>query len=248
MSKYEAVFKRYEKKYLLTKTQYEELSKRLQGKIVVDDYGVTSIHNIYFDTPEYQLIRTSLAKPKYKEKLRLRSYHTPTSKDNVFIELKKKYDGIVYKRRMDMKLEDAVNYLYYPNKQERKQKEGAQIKKEIDWVLHYYKDIMPAMYIGYERVACYGVEDHELRITYDKNIVWRTTQLDLTKGMWGSPLLDDGEVVMEIKIKGAIPLWLSRILDECNIYPTSFSKYGRGYEELIWLKRKETYYGESIIS
>ena len=128
MSKYEAIFKRYEKKYLLSKTQYEELRKRLEGIVVVDKYGKSTISNIYFDTPDSKIIRASLDKPVYKEKLRLRSYGTPNFDDTVFIELKKKYDGIVYKRRVDMELKEAVSYLYNGEKENK----SSQILEEIN--------------------------------------------------------------------------------------------------------------------
>ena len=232
MSKYEAIFKRYEKKYLLSKTQYEELRKRLEGIVVVDKYGKSTISNIYFDTPDSKIIRASLDKPVYKEKLRLRSYGTPNFDDTVFIELKKKYDGIVYKRRVDMELKEAVSYLYNGEKENK----SSQILEEINWFLNYYSNIQPAMFIGYERIACYGIKDESLRITYDTNIVWRTEQLELDKGMWGNQLLEDGQVLMEIKIPGAMPLWLSHILNELEIYPTSFSKYGKGYQTLFQSK------------
>jgi len=208
--------------------EYKQLRARLQDKLCVDAYGNTTICNIYFDTPSYQLVRTSMEKPVYKEKLRLRSYGTPQEGDTVFIELKKKYKGVVYKRREKLELNKAENYLY----DKKPAMEDSQIIREIDWFLQFYSDIAPAMYIAYDRVAMYGVENSELRVTFDTNILWREDTLFLEAGKYGNALLPEGYRLMEIKIPGTMPLWLSHILDELEIYPTSFSKYGRGYEQL----------------
>lgn len=229
MGQYQDVFKRVEKKYLLSEYQYKELRKKLEEYVRVDKYGKTTITNIYFDTPDMLLIRRSLEKPVYKEKLRLRTYGVPGAETPAFIELKKKYKGVVYKRRIDMPYEDAVKYLYkgvHPEK-------TTQITKEIDYFLKFYRGIAPAMYISYDRIATYGIEDPNLRITFDGNITWRTQELELSKGVWGSKLLNEGERLMEIKIGGAMPLWLVKILDELEIYPTSFSKYGNAYKVLM---------------
>jgi hypothetical protein len=225
MSKYQETFKRYEMKYLISEMNYKQLRQILQGRLKADKYGMTTICNIYFDTPDRKLIRTSLEKPVYKEKLRLRSYGTPTERDTVFIEIKKKYNGVVYKRRESMELTEAERYLYDGNPIGK----DTQIMKEIDWFLKYYRNLEPAMYISYDRVALYGAEEPELRITFDSNLLFREEELLLECGGWGSPILAEGQRLMEIKIPGAMPLWLSHILDELDIYPVTFSKYGKGY-------------------
>lgn len=229
MSGYQMIFERFEIKYMLNPVQYRELNKRLKGKMVTDQYGKTTICNIYFDTPDSRLIRESLEKPVYKEKLRLRSYGTPKENGTVFLELKKKYKGIVYKRREDMSLSEAEEYLYCLRKPDR----DSQVLHEIEWFMKFYEQVIPAMYISYDRIAMYGTEDKELRITFDENILWRDEKLKLGKGSWGQALLEPGHCLMEIKIAGAMPLWLGSILDELHIYPSSFSKYGRAYEKQI---------------
>lgn len=225
MAQYQGVFKRYEKKYLLSAEQYSKLRLALAEYMAVDKYGKTAICNIYFDTPEHLLIRRSLEKPVYKEKLRLRSYETPGADDTVFIELKKKYKGVVYKRRVAMNLKNAKSYLTERISPDPKN----QILKEIDWFMDEYSGIAPAMVISYDRVAMYGREDPELRITFDSNILWREEELLLEKGIYGTPLLEPGERLMEIKIAGAMPIWLCHLLDELEIFPRSFSKYGKAY-------------------
>lgn len=237
---YQDTFKRYEVKYLLNENKYKLLRYYLQDKMQVDKYGKIMICNIYFDTPDHRLIRTSLEKPVYKEKLRLRSYGTPTEGATVFVELKKKYKGIVYKRREKMELTEAYNYLY----ENQPSTMSSQITKEIDWFLKSYSGILPAMYITYQRTAMYGVEDPALRVTFDSNILWREEDLLLSSGAWGNPILEEGQRLMEIKIPGAMPLWLSHILDDLQIYPVSFSKYGRGYQMAEQQKKKDSEKGE----
>lgn len=222
---YQATFERFEKKYLLSSRQYKEFRKRTAARLVTDEYGKSTICNIYFDTPDARLIRTSLEKPVYKEKLRLRSYGTPGKDQPVFVELKKKYKGVVYKRRESMMLSEAEAYLLH---RERPGFES-QVIREIDWFMRYYDSIEPAMYISYERIAQYDTRNPALRVTFDSDICWREEELDLRKGAWGQPVLDAGQCLMEIKIPGAMPLWLGDILDELHIYPVSFSKYGRAY-------------------
>lgn len=220
------IFKRVEVKYLVTAQQQEELVRKMEGLMEADNYGLTTICNIYYDTPNHQLIRTSLEKPIYKEKLRIRSYGVPTQDGRVFVELKKKFKGVVYKRRVDMSLLDSYDFVFFgiaPGK-------NPQIEKEISYFLKLYKDIRPAMYLSYDRIAFAGVTRPELRITFDSNITYRENEVRLEKGVWGKKLLDPDMRIMEIKIPGAMPLWLSAMLDEMNIYPGSFSKYGEAYK------------------
>jgi hypothetical protein len=232
MGSYQGTFKRYEMKYLLDEKKYKQLRQRLQNMLNVDNFGKTTICNIYFDTPDHELIKTSLEKPIYKEKLRLRSYGTPYEGDTVFVELKKKYKGIVYKRREKMELFTAESYLYDMQPAEVQ----TQITKEIDWFMKSYRNLQPSMYISYNRIAMYGVEDPELRVTFDSNILWRDEELWLGCGEWGNPILLEGQRLMEIKIPGTMPVWMAHILDELEIYPTSFSKYGRGYLQSLEMK------------
>lgn len=223
------VFKRYEIKYLLNQQQFETLRTHLKGYMAMDSYGMHTICNVYFDTDQYTLIRNSLEKPIYKEKIRLRSYGIPKKGDLVFIEIKKKFDGIVYKRRVEMTLEEARNYCQagiHPA-------EDNQIVREIDWFMKFYRP-KPKAFIAYDRLAFFGNDNSELRMTFDQNIRARSNQLDLTQGDWGSSILQPGLILMEIKISEGAPLWLSHLLCEMNLFPTSFSKYGSCYKELLF--------------
>ena len=219
------VFRRIEKKYIVDEPTYEKLIKKLDGHFVKDRYYKSTICNIYYDTPSHQLVRNSIEKPVYKEKLRVRSYGVPNDEDMVFVELKKKYKGVVYKRRIEMTL--AQTHDFFAGKEVPH--DNPQIENELKYFLKFYEGIAPAMYLSYDRLAYCGAEDPSLRLTFDTHILYREEQKELDKGIWGKELLPAGVRVMEIKIPNAMPLWLSAIFDELEIYPASFSKYGTAY-------------------
>lgn len=235
MAGFKDVFQRIEVKYLLDEKQYAGLRKKLENMAAVDSYGETSILNIYFDTPDFKLIERSLEKPVYKEKLRLRTYGTAKDETNAFIEIKKKYDGVVYKRRISMPYKEAIDYLVH----DKRPAKESQISREIDYFKNFYKGLRPAMAISYDRIAMAGINDPDLRITFDRNIRWRTNNLSLSMGNVGKDILLPGQVLMELKIAGAMSTALARIMDELNIRQTSFSKYGRGFLEYMYGQTNE---------
>lgn len=218
-------FKRTEIKYMLTKDQYDEFIERVMDHLIRDEHPVSKIHNIYYDTPDYRLIRTSLEKPFYKEKLRLRTYGTPTNYSTSFLEIKKKVDGIVYKRRIELPYGRAFSYM---NFNEPISTQG-QIAKEIDYFKKFYNNLIPKMVINYDREAYVANEDPDLRITFDYDVTYRTESLDLRKDLGGEKLLGNGIYLMEIKTSKAMPLYLVEILNKMGLYKTSFSKYGECY-------------------
>lgn len=219
------VFKRIEKKYLLNEEQYQALLERTAHLAAVDSYGKSTILNIYFDTPDFALIRRSLEKPVYKEKLRFRSYGTPTDSTTTFIEIKKKFKGVVYKRRMEASFAEARDYLY----DNKTLSSDTQIGREIDYFKKMYNRLSPAMAISYDRIAMAGIEDPELRLTFDTNLRYRLDDLDLSYGNAGKEILKRGEHLLEIKVAGSMPLELARTLSDLRIFPVSFSKYGRAF-------------------
>lgn len=229
MSKYKAVFKRYEKKYIVSSSQREELIQKMLRYMVPDEYGQSTICNIYFDTPDFRVIRSSIEKPVFKEKLRLRSYGVPEPDSNVFVELKKKYKGVVYKRRIHMSYRDATEYLLH---NVRPDGVNTQVLSEIDYFLSVYPGIRPAVSLFYDRVAYYGKTDRELRITFDSHIRFRNKQLDLLLGSDGYPILDADKSIMEIKCIGSMPMWLTKELDRLAVFPASYSKYGTAFSVL----------------
>ena len=226
MSKTNFVFKRTEKKYLLDMKQYENLIEVLRPHVKDDAYGKYTICNIYYDTEDYYLIRRSLDKPVYKEKLRLRSYGAVKDREDVFLEIKKKYNGVVYKRRISLKLEEAEDYLSGKNKLA----DNGQIAKEIDYFIKHYSP-KPKMFIAYDREAFAGTEDRELRITFDTNIRSREEMLTLRMDAFTTPLFESNTVLMEIKSSDALPMWLAHCLCDLKVFPEPFSKYGNIYKK-----------------
>lgn len=225
---YQSVFKRYELKYLLTREQAEHIKRAMADHMALDRYGRTNIRNLYFDTETYRLIRRSLEKPIYKEKLRLRSYGDPQGGE-VFVELKKKFDAVVYKRRLAMPEEMAALWL-----------SGGecpvdhQIGREIDAFLNFYGSLVTQVFLSYDREAYFAKDGSDLRITFDDNILCRREERKLSSRVWGEPVLDRAFVLMEIKTGGGIPLWLTHALTEGKIHKTSFSKYGTAYQKYIF--------------
>ncbi len=226
---FKEVFKRVEKKYILTKEQFEPFMETVNEYMSPDSYGRSTIYNLYFDTPTHTLIRASIDKPVYKEKLRLRCYGKPGDDSVAFVEIKKKYRGVVYKRRVSMTYREAMDFTCRGIAPKR----DSQISHEIEWLLGYYDHISPAMLLTYDRVAFFAKDDPNLRITFDSNLLSRDYDFDLALGAYGTDLLPDGCVLMEIKIPDAMPLWLSHRLDELRIFPGNFSKYGTAYTNLL---------------
>ena len=224
-----SIFKRHELKYLVDARQRACVETAFSGRMIPDEHGESTICNIYYDTPDYRLIRRSLEKPVYKEKLRLRSYGMVDDDTKTFLELKKKYKGVVYKRRISIEYDEAYRILGEGGRLDGK----SQIEREINYFLDYYGDIVPAVYLCYDRTAYFAEEDTDLRITFDRNILWRTEDIDLRSEPGGQPILDEGYSLMEIKAAGAMPLWLVEILNENCIRQTSFSKYGMAYMTML---------------
>lgn len=214
-------FRRVEKKYLLTSEQYARLMEQLRFRIHADEFGLHTITSLYYDTPDFQLIRTSLEHPVFKEKLRLRGY---TDTALCFPEIKQKYKGVVYKRRIACLPEEWPLIL----SGQIIDGQSVQIQHEIQQLVQRHPNIAPRSCIAYDRTA-YICNDQALRITFDQNLRGRGEQLSLSAGSVGTPILAPGEVVMEIKFPGSAPLWLAELLCKQHIFPTSFSKYGRWY-------------------
>lgn len=231
MANYQAVFERHEKKYLLTKKQYKAVRVLLDQHMNEDSFGLHTISSVYYDTDSYEIIRESLAKPKYKEKLRLRSYGTPGPADEVYLELKKKVNGTVYKRRMGLSLREAERYM----RAGIRPRQAGQILEEIDWVCARHR-LHPAAVISVERLALYGVEDPAFRVTFDFNMRGRDSDLSLSQGSGGSLLTGPDMCLMEVKTTSSLPLWLTQFLSDHEIFPVSFSKYGIFYKENILQK------------
>lgn len=226
MSKTNYVFKRVEKKFLVTENTLLAFLADIAPYIKQDDFGKYTIFNIYYDTDDDRLIRTSIESPVYKEKLRLRSYGIPNGNNKVFLEIKKKYDGTVYKRRISLLFNEAISYL----NGEARPKKDSQILHEIDYFMKLYNPV-PKLFIAYDRLAFSSIDDENLRITVDSGIRSRDYDLSLYAGDYGEYLLNEDEHLIEIKTGSSLPLWLTSSLTKYEIYPVSFSKYGNIYKK-----------------
>ena len=223
------VFNRHEQKYLLDADTFQKVLEVMDEHMMPDKYNVNrepyTISNIYFDTEDDYLIRTSLSKPKYKEKLRLRSYGVPNNDSNVFLEIKKKFNDIVNKRRTVLKLSEAYDFISSGKPPEIKEYMNKQVLKEIEYFLQIYH-VKPKVYLAYDRIAYFEKGNDDLRISFDENIRTRRYDVTLEDGDYGEKLLPDGVYLMEIKTSKAMPLWLADMLAKYDIKRRSFSKYG----------------------
>ena len=222
---YNNIFKRVEIKYLIATKQKKLLLKEINNYIEKDLYYESTICNIYYDNDNNELIINSLEKPPFKSKVRIRSYGVPSLKDEIFVEIKNKYNGVVEKRRVKMPLEEFYNY-----EKKRKIIKNNQIMKEIDYYFKYYK-LKPAIFIAYDRVSYRGKFEEDLRITIDSNLRSRSNNLKLELGDKGEKYFDKEYYIMEIKTLNSMPIWLVKSLSKLKIYPTSCSKYGKIYEK-----------------
>ena len=214
---------------MLTTEQKERICRVLMPYMEPTAYGRTTVRNLYFDTDNYRLIRRSIERPTYKEKLRVRSYAQATCGSTVFAELKKKYDGVVYKRRLPLCEQDAMRWMCG----ETLAPVNTQISREID----YYGPLKPTVFLSYEREAYEEKRGNgDFRVTFDERILCRQTDLSLTSAVYGTSLLDEGKVLMELKCSGGLPLWMTAWLSSEKLYKTRFSKYGSAYEKLIFPK------------
>lgn len=230
------VFNRYEKKYRIRDDTCQKLRERLSETMESDAHSRNgefyTICNIYYDTPDNNLIRTSIDGAVYKEKLRLRSYGTVTPEDKVFLEIKKKYKGLVNKRRTKLELQEAYRYIQTKEKPPLQPYMNGQVLQEIDYMLHRMT-LEPKIFLSYDRCAMFGKDNKDFRITFDRNIRARRYDLGLQYGVYGEPLLPEDEWIMEVKMERTMPLWMAQLLSECGIYPAHFSKYGTEYKTYI---------------
>lgn len=222
------IFRRVEKKYIISKIQFEYIQDIMKDRMIEDSFGKSKICNIYFDTNNYDLISHSIQKPIYKDKIRLRSYNIPTNKDYIFLEIKRKFDGVVTKRRIKLRLEEVNKYF----SREKIKTNDSQIQNEIDYYFEHYK-LHPTMFLSYDRIAYYDKNDYNFRITFDSNIIARNYNLKLENGNEGQHIFEEDKYIMELKTLGAIPLWFVEILSKAKIYPCGFSKYGEAYTQIV---------------
>ena len=229
-----SVMKRYELKYILTKEQVVYFQEKILKHMKIDKYGLTTISSIYYDTPSCTLINKSIEKPAYKEKIRLRSYGLAKDDSPVFLEIKRKNEKIVYKRRI-VTTEKKADLFFTQNEEFGKE----QISRELQAFKENYGVLVAKYLIIYDRIAYYQ-DNSDLRITLDMNPRYRVDDLNLHTSVEGMPLLGEEEAILEVKVQHSVPLWLVKILNEGRIYQNSFSKVGTAHKrEMGKLAKKE---------
>ena len=228
--KNQMIFQRYEFKYLMDFRQLQAVLAAMAPYMVPDEYSHSSIRNLYLDTPDFRLIRRSLEKPVYKEKLRLRSYGRTERDSPVFMELKKKYQSVVYKRRVVLPEQEALQSF----RENTPLPLQSQIADEIEYFRSYYSPLRPTAFLSYEREAFRMTDGSDFRVTFDENILCRNRDFSLGSEIYGVSLLPEGCTLMELKTPGGLPLWLTSVLTRFHIYQTSFSKYGTAYQKFLY--------------
>lgn len=221
------IFKRYEKKYMLSEEEYCTFMHLVRDRLVPDKHGRNTLCSLYLDTPDFLLIRNSIDAQSYKEKLRMRSYGAPKDEKKLFFEIKKKYKGVVYKRRVCLTEKEALEYI-----ESGVPPIDSQIMREIDYLMRFYGNPKPSVCILCEREAYFSADSPDVRITFDRNLRYRRgfpNDEDISRGI---PITENGKIIMEIKTPGAMPLWLARALSELKIYPVKFSKYAHAYYDI----------------
>ena len=225
-------FQRIEQKYILTEEEYKLLFEKINSHLEKDYYYKSTICNLYFDTDYNDLIVNSLEKPPYKQKVRVRSYNVANVDDNVFLELKGKHKGIVFKRREKIRLDELYKYLESGTIPKNN---NNQIMKEIDYIIKRY-NLKPKIFLAYDRLSYYDKDNVNFRVTFDMNSRSRNEDLNLELGDTGKLFSKEKFYIMELKSLTSIPLWFIKVLSELKIYSRSFSKYGS-----IYSKQKEEY-------
>lgn len=241
----ECVFKRHEMKYLLTDEDREQFEREMAGHMVPDAYGDSHISSIYFDTPTGLIARLSIEGNAYKEKLRVRSYGVTNPDTTVFVEIKKKVNGITYKRRVPARADIAMERLCagsFPG--------DDQISREINWLVRHYEGLAPSILVTYNRCAYYACDDADFRLTLDRNVRWIDRSDPVEENPAGGELLGPDRTILEIKTGTAVPMWVIDFLERREIRQTSFSKFERSFvsREMLRLEAGEGQTGTLPVS
>lgn len=226
-------FKRYERKYLVSKSKAQDFLSLVSDRLSFDAFCVGGrkyrIYNIYFDTDDFAVIRESVSKPAFKEKARFRAYDNYAETGMGFLEIKRKIRGVVVKRRIALSEPDALRFVstgVLPPDLD------GQMARELKWYFDC-NDVGPRAYISYDRMAFFCTDDKNIRVTFDDNILYRTHDVSVLAGDDGQSLLPSDICILELKFAEAMPVWMASALSECEIYPHSFSKYGNVYKQLM---------------
>ena len=226
-------FSRYEFKFPV---KYDDMDRMLDDLAPyvgqdehTDENGYYTISSIYLDNDTWQCFYETINRDKYRQKVRLRVYGSVDNNSICFFELKAKFKGLVGKRRVKMRLGDAMTFIKECNAGHDPdintfECSNRQILKELKHII-LTKSLKPTVVVSYERLALFSKDDPDLRITFDVNIRTRDTELDLTKGTGGDYVTSEDTAILEVKTSKNIPYWLVGILKKYNYKDQTFSKY-----------------------
>lgn len=230
------IFRRKEQKYLITVNQYEALLVSLAPYMRSDKNGKGgryTVTSLYFDSPNHQIYYETKNKLKYRQKLRLRVYDETDENGTAFFEVKQKHKKVVNKRRLLMPIREANRYLAKDLEAplENYETSNEQVMKEIHYFRQFY-NLQPEMIVSYDRHAMHGIDDAELRLTFDFNLRSRKEDLFVEHGSYGDYFINPNLVVLEVKVNDSVPLWLARILQSLECEQRSASKFCTSIEAL----------------
>lgn len=234
-------FNRYEKKYMLDQETATKIKNDIKSYITQDQYSSNSYYticNIYYDTVNDEIIKQSVSKPQYKEKLRLRCYGDTTKHDIVYLEIKKKLNGFVNKRRTHITLEEANNLIFHKVMPVKQPYHNTQVLNEIYYFVQN-KILYPKIAISYDREAYYAIDNPDFRITFDNHITSRRKNVYAGRSKEDQSIIDENLILMELKTSTSIPLWMTNILSKYKVFGNSFSKYGTEFYNYLINNRKE---------
>lgn len=222
-------FKRVETKYILTQKQEQAFLADLAQHMEADDFAQSSISNVYFDNPDFQMVADSLAKKHGKEKIRMRLYDLqPTASSQAFLEIKKKVEGIGFKYRLTSNPVSVTNYVLTGLADASIVDD--KVTEELHQLRQRYGTLQPKLVIAYDRQSYKGLDDKNVRLTIDRNLIYRDDRLSAYADRSGHALLPADQVIMEVKVAGDQPAWLQELLVKHGLEKASFSKYGQAYK------------------
>jgi hypothetical protein len=226
------LFTRYELKYLITFDTYRTLADTLIPYMQYDPFGDKqgrySIFSLYFDSPDRKIYYETMNRAAFRQKLRLRIYNSASIDDSAYFEVKQKFKNVVNKRRTAIQLSDAYRFIEKRadvSDLENYSASNKQVLKEIRSFRDVYR-LAPAVIVGYDRQAFHGIDDTDLRITFDYHLTCRNDNYRLENGMHnGAYFVPPNLVVLEVKVKHSVPLWLTKLLSEFRCPLRSVSKF-----------------------
>lgn len=236
--------RRGELKYLMTEEVYRMFRAASQEYLEPDSFACSLVSSLYLDNDDNAIIRRSLEKPPYKEKLRIRTYvDEPGPGDTCFFEIKKKFKGTVFKRRVEMTLGEALSFCRNGKRPEETltalsdadRRTALQILQEIEWLFMLYGDLRPSFLVSCKRLSLKEKTTDSLRITFDRDLRWSFDRQREFLGSATNALIDPASRIMEIKSTKGMPFWLIEVLNELELRPQSFSKVGKSYG--AWLQK-----------